>query len=146
MNECCVDASIAVKWAVKGEPFRAKAKAFLKGTTASGLKLIAPPVFASEVDSAIRKRVYDGKVAAAEARKAYAVLDAAPVKIMDAPGLRQRAREIAEQFNQRFVYDATYAALAELRGCEFWTADKVFFEAVGATLTFVKYLPEYPQK
>jgi len=30
MTERCVDASIAVKWAVKGEPFRAKALAFLR--------------------------------------------------------------------------------------------------------------------
>lgn len=30
-------------------------------------------------------------------------------------GVRQRAREIAEQFNQRFVYDATYAALGCLK-------------------------------
>jgi predicted nucleic acid-binding protein len=58
--------------------------------------------------------------------------------------MRQRAREIAEQFNQRAVYDATYIALAELRGCEFWTADKLIYDAVKATLSFVKYLPDYP--
>jgi len=38
----------------------------------------------------------------------------------------------------------TYAALAELRGCEFWTADKAFYDAVKAVLSFVKYLPDYP--
>ncbi|MCI0690631.1 type II toxin-antitoxin system VapC family toxin [candidate division KSB1 bacterium] len=80
----------------------------------------------------------------AEALKAYALLDAAPVVIVDMPGVRQRAREIAEQFNQRAVYDATYIALAELRGCEFWTADKLIYDAVKATLSFVKYLPDYP--
>ncbi len=63
---------------------------------------------------------------------------------MDIPGVRRRARQIAEQFNQRFVYDATYTALAELRGCEFWTADKVFYDTVKAVLLFVKYLPDYP--
>ncbi len=96
------------------------------------------------MDSAIRKQVFDGKMIAAEAQKAYAILDAAPVEIVDMPGVRQRAREIGEQFNQRFVYDATYAALAELRGCEFWTADKLFYDAVKAVLSFVKYLPDYP--
>jgi predicted nucleic acid-binding protein len=138
-----VDASITVKWAVKGEPFRAKARAFLSDAAASGIVLIAPPNFVSEVDSAIRKRVYDDKMTPAEARKAYAILDAAPVQIINVPGLRQRARETAEQFHQRFVYDATYVALAELRGCEFWTADKVFYDAVKAALPFVKYLPDY---
>lgn len=144
MTERCVDASLAVKWAVKGEPFRAKARALLRDSGMAGIILIAPPNFISEVDSAIRKRVFDGKMASAEAKKAYAILDAAPVQIVDAAGVRQRAREIAEQFNQRFVYDATYAALAELRGCKFWTVDKAFYDAVKTTLTFVKYLPDYP--
>lgn len=108
------------------------------------ITLIAPPNFPSEVDSAIRKRVFDGRMLAAEAQKAYAILDAAPVEIVDAPGVRRRAREIAEQFNQRFVYDAGYAALAEVRGGEFWTADKVFYDAVKATLAYVRYLPDYP--
>lgn len=47
----------------------------------------------------------------------FALLDRAPVRIVTHPQLRWRAREIARQFNQRKVYDATYAALAELRGC-----------------------------
>ncbi len=72
MTERCVDASIAVKWAVKGEPFRAKARTFLSDAGASGIRLIAPPNFTSEVDSAIRKRVFDGRMSATEAQKAYA--------------------------------------------------------------------------
>ena len=143
MMERCVDASIAVKWAVKGEPFRGKAQAFLRDAAARNIRLIAPPHFVSEVDSAIRKRVFDGKMVPAEAKKAYTILDAAPVQIVEVAHLRQRAREIAELSNQRFVYDATYAALAELRGCEFWTADKAFYDAVKTILPFVKYLPNF---
>jgi predicted nucleic acid-binding protein len=56
----------------------------------------------------------------------------------------RRARAIARQFPQERIYDSLYAALAELRSCEFWTADKAFFDAVKATLSFVKYLPDYP--
>lgn len=143
MTQRCVDASIAVKWAVKGEPFRSKARSFLSDAGANKIRLIAPPIFNSEVDSAIRKRVFDGRMLAEEAKKAYTILDVVPVAIVDIPGVRQRAREIAEQFNQRFVYDSAYAALAELKGCEFWTADKAFYDAVKEKLTFVKYLPEY---
>lgn len=142
MNDCCVDASIAVKWAVKGEPFREKARAFLHNAGANGIRLIAPPIFVTEVDSVIRRRTFDGLMTGEEALKAYAILDNAPVEIVDMPGLRQLARRIAEQFNQRFVYDATYAALAQLCACEFWTADKLFYEAVKAALPFVKYLPD----
>ncbi len=144
MTEFCVDASIGVKWAVRGEPFRAKTRALLKDAGAKGIKLIAPPFFVCEVDSAIRKRVFDGKMAAAEAQKAYAILEAAPVFILNAAGMRQRAREIAEQFNQRAVYDATYIALTEARACEFWTADKLIYDAVKASLPYVKHLSDYP--
>jgi len=58
--------------------------------------------------------------------------------------MRRRARQIAQQFNQRFIYDATYAALAQLHACEFWTADKAFHDTVKAGLPFVRYLAHYP--
>ena|SRR3989442_1133054 len=143
MSERCVDASVIVKLALKGERYRAKARRLVRESTREGINLIAPPFFTSEVDTAIRKRVHDGRLSQEDAQRAYAVLDRAPVQVMTHPNLRQRAREIAEHFNQRTVYDATYAALAELRDCEFWTADKIFYEAVKAELPFVKYLPDY---
>ena len=70
-------------------------------------------------------------------------MDRVPVQIMAHPDLRGRAREIALRFNLGTVYDATYAALAEVRGCEFWTADKAFYDAVKSGLAFVRYLPDY---
>jgi predicted nucleic acid-binding protein len=79
-----------------------------------------------------------------DAKKAFAGLDKVTVQLLMPSKLRQRAREIAEQFNLRAVYDATYAALAELHGCEFWTADKVFYDTVSTVFSFVKYLPDYP--
>ena len=54
------------------------------------------------------------------------------------------AREIARQFNRSKIYDSVYVALAELRGCEFWTADHLLFNAVKAVLPFVKFLADYP--
>ncbi len=143
MTERCVDASVVVKLVLRGEPHRAVARRLLRESAAIGMSLIAPPIFPSEIDSVIRSRVYSGRLSQGNAHWAYAVLDRAPIQIGTHPKLRRRAREIAEQFNQRTVYDATYAALAELRGCEFWTADKNFYEAVKAALSFVRYLPEY---
>ncbi len=144
MPERCIDANIAVKWFIKGEAFRRKALKLLRESQAAGITLIAPPLFEMETDSVIQTRVVDGRTTPAVADKTLALLDTAPVVIATHPRLRQRAREIARQFHQRKVYDATYAALAELRGCEFWTADKVFYDAVKAVLSFVKYLPDYP--
>ncbi len=144
MPELCVDANVAIKWFIKGEAFRRKALKLLRESVAAGITLIAPPLFEMETDSIIQTRVVDRRTTPDVADKTLALLDSAPIVIVAHPRMRQRAREIARQFNQRKVYDATYAALAELRGCEFWTADKAFYDAVKAALPFVKYLPDYP--
>jgi predicted nucleic acid-binding protein len=143
MLECCVDASIAVKWFIKGKAFRHKALKLLRESVAADITLIAPSLFESETDSVIQTRFIEGRTTQDVANQTFALLDNAPVVIVTHPHLRQRAREIARQFNQRKVYDATYAALAELRDCEFWTADKAFYDSVKAVLKFVKYLPDY---
>lgn len=144
MSELCIDASVAVKLVLSGEPYRNKARRLLKDCIVNNVTLIAPPFFASETDTVIRKRVHDGKLSLDDAKKAFAGLDKVTVQLLMPSKLRQRAREIAEQFNLRAVYDATYAALAELHGCEFWTADKVFYDTARTALSFVKYLPDYP--
>ena len=144
MSELCIDASVVVKLVLKGEAHRVSARRLLRDCIVNNVTLIAPPFFESEADTAIRKRVHDGRLSLNDAKKAFAGLDRVPVQLVMHLELRQRAREIAKQFNLRTVYDATYAALAELRGCEFWTADKAFYEAVKAGLPFVKYLPDYP--
>jgi len=144
VNERCIDASVLVKLALKGEAHRATSRRLVRESVAAGIDLIAPPVFESEVDTVIRRRVVAGRLSLQDAHKAYGILDRAPVHIVTHPNLRQRARDIAERFNLPTVYDATYAALAELRGGEFWTADKRFYDTVKPVLTFVKYLPDYP--
>ena len=121
MSELCIDASVVVKLVLKGESHRVRARRLLRDCIANNVTLIAPQFFESETDTAVRKRVHDGKLSLTDAKKVFAGLDRVTVQLITHPNLRQRAREIAEQFNQRTVYNATYAALAELRGCEFWT-------------------------
>ena len=95
MSECCVDASIAVKWFIKGETLRHKALKLLRESQAAGITLIAPPVFEAETDSVIQTRVVDGRTTLDVADRTLALLDTAPVAIITHPRLRQRAREIA---------------------------------------------------
>jgi predicted nucleic acid-binding protein len=143
MNDRCVDASLIVKLALEDEAHSATARRLVRDSAAAGIRLIAPPIFIAEIDSVIRRCVHAGRLTQTDARQAYAVLDRAPVEIVTHPELRQRAREIAEQFNQRTVYDSCYAALAQIRNCEFWTADKGFCDAVERHLPFIRYLADY---
>ncbi len=57
MNELCVDASIVLKLAFKGEKHRAKARRLVRDCVVNSVTLIAPPFFECEVDTAVRKRV-----------------------------------------------------------------------------------------
>lgn len=144
MPERCVDASVAVKWVIYGEPWRKKARRFLRDSIAAGFTLIAPPLFEYEMESVLQRLLQSGSLTTREADLALARLAAIGVESVTHPDMVKRARQIARRFNQPAIYDSLYAALAELRGGEFWTADKVFYDVVKASLPFVKYLPDYP--
>lgn len=143
MPERVIDASVAVKWVMKGEPYRKQARKLLKDALLQGITLLSPPLFESETESVIQEELALGRVSVEDADRAISALDRVGVKIVHDSRVKERARRIARQFNQRRVYDATYAALAELRGCEFWTADKAFFDTVKTKLIFMKHLPDY---
>jgi predicted nucleic acid-binding protein len=144
MPEQVIDASVAVKWVVKGELFRNKARQLLRNARLNSIVLIAPPILLYEMESTLQRRLYSGKATLTVTDALLTAFYAVGVQIYTHPDMVKRAREIARQFNQERIYDSLYAALAERRGCEFWTADKVFYDAVKATLSFVKYLPDYP--
>ena len=145
-QEVCVDASLAVKVVVT-EPDSDKADALFDEWAYEGKQLIVPAFFAVETDSILRQKVALRKELTPEqAEAAFAKLQTLPIQQIAVVGQRQRAWEMATDYGFVTVYDATYLALAELRGCEFWTADERLFNRVKDTLTFVKWLRNYIPK
>lgn len=153
-----VDASLAIDVVIGEAKRRALAMRFFAACQAANVRLIAPPLFANETDSIVRLAIHTRKLSASGGSSAYAVLDSLPVQITwDAAELnaaRIRARAIAAMLQQPRVYDATYAALAEMRGCDFWTADKTFAnaarqnrrlpdESTAPALPFVRFVGDY---
>jgi len=55
MAEQVIDASIAIKRVVKGEPFRNKARQMLRDARLKGITSIAPPLLEYEVESALQR-------------------------------------------------------------------------------------------
>ena len=51
--------------------------------------------------------------------------------------------EFANQFKLLATYDAHYLALAEIEGCECWTADKRLLNAVKGKISWVRSLDDY---
>jgi len=143
MPERCIDASVAIKWVVQGERWRQKARQFLFDSLARGYTLIAPPLFVYETESVMQQFLTSGTLSLAEADAAITRLEAIGIQVVTHPDMIRRAREIARLFGQAQIYDSLYAALAELRGCEFWTADKRYYDDVAAALPHVKFLLNY---
>jgi predicted nucleic acid-binding protein len=126
------------------EPDSDKADALFEQWANDGHQLIAPAFFEVEADSVLRQKVVLRKELTPEqAQAAFAKLQILPVQQIVIPRQRQRAWEIATEFSLATVYDATYLALAELRECEFWTADERLFRRVKDKLSFVKWLGSY---
>jgi predicted nucleic acid-binding protein len=106
MPERCVDASIAVKWVVKGESWRKKARKFLQDSIAAGITLIAPPLFEYETESVLQRLLHSGALTVTDADKAIAQLAVISVQLVTHPDMVGRARTIARQFNQQRIYDS----------------------------------------
>ncbi len=143
VDEICVDASLVVK-VVVAEPDSDRADALFASWVSEGKRLIAPAFFEVETDSILRQKVALRKELTPEqAEAAFAKLKSLPIEYIFISEQRQRAWEIASQFNFATVYDATYLALAELRGCQFWTADRRLFAQVKDKLAFVRCLDDF---
>lgn len=114
-----LDASTAAAFVLSDEDLHAAADACLAALQSQNVQLIAPPLFESEFDGILRRRVYTGKSTPQAAAAALHVVDGLQIEIVYDPATRVLARSIGERLNRMRVYDATYAALAQLRGCDF---------------------------
>ena len=94
--------------------------------------LAAPDLVDPETVAVLRKRWLAGTIA--DDRFAAAVRDLEDLDLDRYPALRfmRRAWELRANVTP---YDATYVALAEVLGCELWTADQRLAKAPGPACT-----------
>jgi len=138
-----LDASAALAFALYDEIHHAQAMALITELKERGAEIHAPSIFAYECDSVIRLKVYAGKLTSEEAQETRELIAALSVAISYDADILERAYRIATESGQPRTYDASYAAFAESRGLNLWTADKRFYNSVKNDLPFVKYVGEF---
>jgi predicted nucleic acid-binding protein len=143
MAEQVIDASVAVAWVVAGEPHHAEARRLLADAQLNNVDLIGPPLLEYEVESVLQRQLYTGRAPVGDIDNSLNAFYAIGVRIETHPDMVRRAREIARRCNQVRIYDSLYAAFAELRGCDCWTGDTPFFNAVSPSFPFVKHIQHY---
>ncbi len=143
--EVVLDPSGAAAFALPDEKHYDIAGKRIAALLAQGTRFIAPPLFESEFDSILRRRVFLQTLTPQAADDARRVVDALQVAIIYDLATRTTARSIGEALNQIRVYDSTYAALAQSRDCDFWTADERFYNSASnaiVPLQFVRFIAE----
>jgi predicted nucleic acid-binding protein len=139
--EVCVDAGLVVKL-VAQEPDSDRVDALFAKWHSTQTRLIAPAFAIAEIDSVLRQKAHRGELTAEMADVSFGAACQVPLRTPTVRKLRQRAWEIAKQLQMPQVYDSVYLALADLRQCEFWTADRRLSDRVREQLGFVRHISD----
>jgi hypothetical protein len=66
-----------------------------------------------------------------------------PVNLTTVSGLYQQALALADAYALPAAYDAHYAALAQILGCNLWTDDQRLLGLLAGRLAFVRWIGDY---
>jgi predicted nucleic acid-binding protein len=127
-----VDASVALKL-VLNETDSQTVRTLWQQWVIDGEKRLAPPLFRAETLSVIRRSVQRGLLSDVDGTAAVEKLLELPIEIREPHTLYRRAWQLAERFQRPTIYDCCYLALAEIEGCEMWTADRRLANVVGTS-------------
>lgn len=142
-----IDASVAIKWLVNEEGTEA-ADGLLDRWREEGTCITAPCLLFIEVTNALYKRVRREELTVSEALALLACLEDLHINVKEAIPFSRQALETAARFGCSATYDAYYISLAEVLGCELWTADERLYNSVKDRLDRVRWLGavNLPQK
>lgn len=143
-NVVVVDASIALKWVID-ESDSDTAEALLAMWNNEEIVMLAPILLVYEVANILYQNVRKGKITLRRAKEALEeiLLIGLELDFSQDPALAMRAMELAAQYNLPAVYDPQYLALAESKGCEFWTADTRLWNSIRGKLDWVRWMGDY---
>ncbi len=136
-----VDASVILKWQFDDEEYIPQATALRNDFYAQGaIKAIAPYLLIYEVVNGVLTAVRRKRLASDKALEVMDNLMKLKVELREVEP--EKVFELAMEHNLS-AYDAAYLALAESEGCELWTGDRPFYQAVKGELPKVKWIGDY---
>lgn len=137
-----VDASLAIKWVLK-EPYAEEALALASEWAAAETRPVAPCLLLVEATNVLHRRVARGNIFPSQAKQLLTGFLNMGIEVRESPQIHLRALELAQELQMPAVYDTHYLALADILGCDLWTADERFFNSVKERQPQVKWLGEF---
>jgi predicted nucleic acid-binding protein len=87
--------------------------------------------------------VYLRAITADEGEEAFQTFQSIPIRLSQRRGIAPLLWQLAQQFNRPRTYDTAYMAVAQIYGCDLWTADERLYNSVQGKLTWVKWLGDF---
>jgi predicted nucleic acid-binding protein len=135
----CIDASVVLAL-VLDEPESDLIELQLKKWASKNVALISSFMLAVEVTSVIRNRVFLNKIDNATGNEAYDAFSVMLIKTFGGNEFVKLAWLLAAKYNLPRTYDMQYLAVAEMKECEFWTADKRLVNSLRGKNSRVKFV------
>ena len=140
-SQVCIDANLLIS-ALTPSPMSRHALALFARWRRDDTNLIAPALLAFEVTSSLRRLVYLEAITEAEGDEAFAAYQRIGLRLSHRAAIFPLAWQLAKQFGRPRAYDTAYLALAQLEGCDFWTADQRLYNTVQRELPWVHQITE----
>lgn len=125
-----VDASFTFRLVTPG-PEQGHFQSLIDGWLRDGCELNAPTLWVYEMTSALCKVVRFGELTPEEGRRTLALAQTLGIRLIppDADQIHA-AFDWTLRLERAAAYDSFYLALAEMLGCDLWTADRHLHNAV----------------
>jgi predicted nucleic acid-binding protein len=135
-----VDASVALKWFLRGEPLVCNALALIR----DGISLIAPDILIAEVCNGAWRSARLGRIGWDQVSEIAGIVPQCFDLLVSSAALAPRAVALAAELD-RPVSDCLYVALAEAQHVDLITADQRLLEKLrrGWGVSHALYLGDY---
>ena len=138
-----VDASLAVKWLVT-ELDSDIAEQLLLEWARDGVEITAPMMILTEVSNALYKKVRMQIIPTGDVARLLEQFMNSGIVFQESVAMHERAIDLALSLGEQDSYDCHYLALAESLDCDFWTADRAFYDVAHEMHPRVRYIRPIP--
>lgn len=131
MNSIVIDASVALKWFLKDEKDRDKAKLLLKQFADGKIKFIVPTLWLYEIANVFKSNVSRKLISKIAAKRYLRKIKDLDIVSVDFDSIVDTAFNLSVKLGIS-VYDAAYLALSKSQNLPFFSADQKLLDKIPA--------------
>lgn len=129
MNSIVIDASVALKWFLKNEKDRDKAKLLLKQFADGKIKFIVPTLWLYEIANVFKSNIAQKMMSKITAKRYLKKIKDLDIVSVDFDSVVDAALNLSVKLGIS-VYDAAYIALSKSQNLPFYTADQKLLDKI----------------